>query len=373
MVDINTVGAGGGSVAWFDRDGLLKVGPESAGAVPGPACYGRGGEKPTVSDANLLLGRLSPRGLLGGTMGLDRAAAEAAFVPVAKQLGFTLERTAHGVVGIVVANMVRAIRAVSVERGHDPRRFSLLAMGGAGPLHAADVARALGMREIIVPPAPGILCAQGLVVSDLKEDFVVSGRFPVQDDALGPVGDALAVLDELARRWAAESAGDAVGQSVELSLDMRYVGQNFELRVPLGETDGAGAAPALPDTAELRRRFFVEHERNYGFHNPDDAVEIVNIRLTAHGRLRQPEATMEAPVADGAPDPVETRDVWFAADAAVATPVYDRAALLPGHRIEGPAIVDQLDATTVVFPGDRARVDGHLNLVLELSRGELAS
>jgi len=366
MVDINTVGAGGGSVAWFDRDGLLKVGPESAGADPGPACYGRGGEKPTVSDANLLLGRLSPRGLLGGTMGLDRAAAEKAFAPVAERLGFTAARAAHGVVGIVVANMVRAIRAVSVERGHDPRRFSLLAMGGAGPLHAADVARALGMREIIVPPAPGILCAQGLVVSDLKEDFVASGRYLIADDALQPVAGALASLGEQARAWAADSAGDAVGQSVELSLDMRYVGQNFELRVPLGETEGTDAPPPLPDAADLRRRFFEEHERNYGFHNTDDAVEIVNIRLTAHGRLRQPEATAAAATAAGAPAPVETRDVWFGADAAAATPVYDRATLLPGHRLEGPAVIDQLDATTVVFPGDRVRVDGHLNLIVEL-------
>jgi N-methylhydantoinase A len=373
MVDINTVGAGGGSVAWFDRDGLLKVGPESAGADPGPACYGHGGEKPTVSDANLLLGRLSPRGLLGGAMGLDPDAARRVFAPLAERLGFTAERTAHGVIGIVVANMVRAIRAVSVERGHDPRRFSLLAMGGAGPLHAADVARALGMREIVVPPAPGILCAQGLVVSDLKEDFVASGRYPVAEDALGPVAGALASLGDRARAWAADSAGDAIGQSVELSLDMRYVGQNFELRVPLGETEGAGAVPPMPDAADLRRRFFEAHERNYGFHNPDDAVEIVNIRLTAHGRLRQPETAEAAAAAEGAPAPVETRDVWFEGDAAAATPVYDRAELLPGHRIEGPAVIDQLDATTVVFPGDRVRVDKHLNLILELDRGAPAS
>jgi N-methylhydantoinase A len=370
MVDINTVGAGGGSVAWFDRDGLLKVGPESAGADPGPACYGRGGEKPTVSDANLLLGRLSPRGLLGGTMALDKGAAERAFAPVADRLGFTPARTAHGVIGIVVANMVRAIRAISVERGHDPRRFSLLAMGGAGPLHAADVARALGMGELIVPPSPGILCAQGLVVSDLKEDFVASGRYVVETNSMDQVADALAALADRARQWAADSAGDAVGQSVELSLDMRYVGQNFELRLGMGETEKAGKVPPLPDAGELRRRFFDEHERNYGFHNPDDPVEIVNIRLTAHGKLRQPEAAAED-AADGAPPaPVETRDVWFEADAPAATPVYDRAVLRPGHIIEGPAVIDQLDATTVVFPGDRVRVDGHLNLIVELCHGD---
>lgn len=367
MVDINTVGAGGGSVAWFDRDGLLKVGPESAGADPGPACYGQGGEKPTVSDANLLLGRLSPRGLLGGTMALDRDAAARAFAPLAGQLGFTSEKAAHGVIGIVVANMVRAIRAISVERGHDPRQFSLLAMGGAGPLHATDVARALGMREIIVPPAPGILCAQGLVVSDLKEDFVVSGRFAASDAEITPVVDALSGLAKQARDWAAESAGDAESQWLELSLDMRYVGQNFELRVPMGEVEGAGDAPALPAVEDLRQRFFAEHERNYGFFNPDDAVEIVNIRLTAHGRLRKPSAAVKAAEASAAPTPMETRDVWFTGDAAVPAPVYERAALRAGQTIEGPAVIDQLDATTIVFPGDRVRIDGHANLIVELA------
>ena len=177
-VDIETVGAGGGSIAWFDRDGLLKVGPASAGADPGPACYGRGGEHPTVTDANLVLGRLSGRGLLAGEMSLDQGLSRAAFAPIAERLGFDVERTAHGVLGIVVANMVRAIRTVSVERGYDPRGFTLMPFGGAGPLHARDVALALGMREILVPAAPGILCAEGLIVSDLKEDFVASDRIP---------------------------------------------------------------------------------------------------------------------------------------------------------------------------------------------------
>jgi N-methylhydantoinase A len=367
MVDINTVGAGGGSIAWFDRDGLLKVGPESAGADPGPACYGRGGERPTVSDANLVLGRLSPRGLLGGTMALDAAAARRAIAPVAERLGFPVEKTAQGIVGIVVANMVRAIRAISVERGHDPRRFSLLAMGGAGPLHAVDVARALGMREIIVPPAPGILCAQGLVVSDLKEDFVASGRYPVSDDGLAAVAAAVAGLAEQARAWAGESAGDATGHTFELSLDMRYVGQNFELRVAAGESADAKLAPAVPDAATLRRLFFAAHEQSYGFHNPDDAAEIINIRLTAHGRLRQPGATPAKLGAAAPPPPVETRSVWFLGDDPIATPVFDRKALHAGNVISGPALIDQLDATTIVYPGDRARVDGHANLLLELA------
>ena len=299
-------------------------------------------------------------------MALDAEAARRAIAPAAKRLGFTVERAAHGILGIVAANMVRAIRAVSVERGHDPRRFSLLAMGGAGPLHAADVARALGMREVVVPPAPGILCAQGLVVSDLKEDFVASGRFPMADDALAPVAAAADSLAAEARAWAADGASDAIGHAAELSFDMRYVGQNFELRVALGE-GGIDRSPVLPDAGTLRRLFFAAHEQSYGFHNPDDAVEIVNIRLTAHGRLRHPRPEAAASLEPGAPEPVEERSVWFAADGAVRTPVFDRGRLRPGQAIEGPAVVDQLDATTIVFPGDRARVDGHGNLLLELA------
>jgi N-methylhydantoinase A len=229
------------------------------------------------------------------------------------------------------------------------------------------VARALGIREVIVPPAPGILCAQGLVVSDLKEDFVVSGRYRVGADALAAVAAAVAALAADARAWAAASAADAIGHAVELSLDMRYVGQNFELRVPLGQSEGAGSIPALPDAEALRRQFFAAHEQSYGFHNPEDAVEIINIRLTAHGRLRQPRAVPAAPGPAAPPPAVETRAVWFAGAEAVATPVYDRAALRAGNVIEGPAVIDQLDATTLVFPGDRARVDGHGNLLLELA------
>ncbi|MCG8543442.1 MAG: hydantoinase/oxoprolinase family protein, partial [Alphaproteobacteria bacterium] len=366
MVDIHTVGAGGGSIAWFDRDGLLKVGPDSAGAAPGPACYGLGGDRPTVSDANLLLGRLSPGGLLGGAMTLDIDAARRAVGPAAERLAFPVERAAHGVVAIVVANMVRAIRAISVERGHDPRDFCLLPMGGAGPLHAPDVARALGMREILVPPSPGILCAQGLVVSDLKEDFVVSGRFAVAD-AGEDIEAAVATLSDAARQWAAESATDAARHGVQLSFDMRYVGQNFELRVPAGESGRLDAPPAVPDAAALQRLFFAVHERNYGFHNPEDAVEVVNIRLTARGWLHKPGAPEHGEASTSAPPAAGARPVWFDADRPVSTPVYDRSALRPGHVIDGPAVIEQLDATSLVFPGDRARVDRHLNLMIELT------
>jgi N-methylhydantoinase A len=278
MVDIHTVGAGGGSIAWFDKDGLLKVGPNSAGAMPGPACYGQGGAEPTVTDANLVLGRLAPRGLLGGRMELDRAAAEAALAPLAERLGFSLERTAHGVLGVVAANMVRAIRTISVERGHDPRRFALMPFGGAGPLHAREVAHALGIRSVLVPPAPGILCAQGLVVSDLKEDFVAGRRLAVDSATENAIRREVDQLRQQAESWFGREDVPQGARTLELSLDLRYVGQNFELAVPFDIGD-------LPDAAGLRQRFFAAHEAAYGYSNPHDQVEVVNFRLTARGRL----------------------------------------------------------------------------------------
>ena len=361
MVDINTVGAGGGSIAWFDRDGLMKVGPVSAGAVPGPACYGHGGTEPTVSDANLVLGRLSPGGLLGGEMALDLNAARRAFEPAAARLDFGIEKTAHGVLGIVVSNMVRAIRAISVERGHDPREFSLMAFGGAGPLHAIDVARALEMREVIVPAAPGILCAQGLVVSDLKEDFVVSARIVADQAGMTVAAEHVRTMTDEAARWFAEEDIAESQRDLRLSFDMRYVGQNYELNVVI---DGV---PKAFDCDDLKSQFFTGHEMNYGYFNPDDPVEIVNFRLTARGRLprptqRQGEETLK---------PVEStgkRAVYFDAKHAVEAALFDRFALAPGHKISGPAVIDQLDSTTLVYPGDTARVDAAYNIFIELAR-----
>src|SRR5436190_1520469 len=200
-LDIAAVGAGGGSIAWFDRDGLMKVGPQSAGAQPGPSCYGRGGTEATVTDANLVLGRLSPRGLLGGGMALHEGQARKAIAPLAERLGFSVERTAHGMLGIVVANMVRAIRVVSVQRGHDPRNFALLPFGGAGPLHATDVAKSLGIRRSLVPFAPGILCAQGLIVSDLRETFVRTAVTPLSEARMTDMVARIRELKAQANDW----------------------------------------------------------------------------------------------------------------------------------------------------------------------------
>ena len=363
-VDVNAVGAGGGSIAWFERDGLMKVGPQSAGAVPGPACYGQGGTEPTVSDANLVLGRLSPRGLLGGGMALREDAARVSLAASAARLDMSIERTAHGILGIVVANMVRAIRTISVERGHDPRDFVLLPFGGAGPLHAADVARALGISRMLVPPAPGILCARGLVVSDLRESFVISRVTALSQAAMAEIEGNLNQLAQQAKAWfdQVEIAADA--REATYSLDMRYTGQNYELQVELDD-----AQALRPELSLLREEFFAAHERTYGYHNPADPAEVVNLRVTAIGRLKGPGESagqaVTAPSAEAVPE--HRRPVWFDGETALDTPVYDRDKLVPRQELDGPAVIEQLDATTLLGSGDHCRVDTARNLIVELA------
>jgi len=364
MVDVETVGAGGGSVAWVDRDGLLKVGPKSTGADPGPACYGLGGTQPTVTDANLILGRLSEDGLLAGTMNLDKAAATSALDILAQSLDVSLLRAAQGVIDIVVANMVRAIRTISVERGHDPREYCLMPFGGAGPLHARDVARNLGIQEILVPPAPGIICAHGLVVSDLLEDFVDSGRIEVSAENVRHIEQILDSLSLQARKWFEQESILDHTRAIRIRLDMRYVGQNFELAVPL-ETTG-DQIPAL-EVDDLQQRFFSTHEDNYGYFNPDDPIEIINIRLTASGRLSPLTNYRELDTSDTAPVTAGKREIVFHSDKPVTCPVFNRSDLKAGHTLTGPAVIDQLDATTLLYPGDIGTVDESATLLITLT------
>ncbi|MDG1430094.1 MAG: hydantoinase/oxoprolinase family protein, partial [Paracoccaceae bacterium] len=354
-VDVETVGAGGGSVAWFDKDGLLKAGPKSAGAFPGPACYGNGGDEPTTTDANILLGRLSDRGLLDGDMGLDRELSRQVYQPIADKLGFTPEKTAQGMLGIVIANMVRTIRTISVERGHDPRDFVLMPFGGAGPLHARDVAVSLGMREMVVPSAPGIVCAQGLLVSDLKEDFVTSRRFPLNSDGVSILADVLEGLSKSAEDWFASENSPHEGRRVQLVVDARYVGQNFELAVPVAEGVKLSSTD-VPDVAALTAKFCAAHDQAYGYASDADPIEIVNVRLSASATLHRFEdnpATIGDP---GEPEARETRGVYFDDESPVQAAIFDRAAMRPGQKIAGPAILEQMDTTTPVYPGDVAEM-----------------
>jgi N-methylhydantoinase A len=360
-LDIVTIGAGGGSVAWRDSGGALMVGPVSAGADPGPACYGRGGRAATVTDANLVLGRLSPKGLLGGEMGLDLDRARDAIHALGESLGLSVTDAARGIVRVVNANMARALRLVTVQRGVDPSGLALLPFGGAGPLHAGALARELGIPTILVPPAPGILCALGLLVEDLRVDRVRTWVGRLEAAALGLLERGFQELEAEAAGWLDREAVPPARRRLSRWLDLRYEGQNYELLVaapvPL-EADGALAA--------LRARFLGQHEENYGFAAPDEPIQVVNLRLAARGL---PAGLEPARLAPGGRDAgaalVTRRTVDFAeAGAPLACPVYDRARLRAGHCFAGPAVVEQFDSTTLVHPGQEALVDEHGLLVL---------
>lgn len=364
-VDIHTVGAGGGSIAWVDLDGLLKVGPYSAGAVPGPACYNRGGVEPTVTDANIYLGRLSNSGLLNGRMSLDRGLAEKAIGGVSAKLGVAAQDAALGILGVVTANMVRAIRVISVERGHDPRDYSLLAFGGAGPLHACDVAIALGMKEVIIPGSPGILCAQGLLVSDQKEDFVRTMKMTLNDASLPAVRDAVGTMVSQANKWFVREKVADDKRFLLARFDMRHKGQNFELPVTLPRTLAADGV-VIEDAAKLVSEFHAAHERSYGFHNAEDPIEIVNLRLTA---IANRDIAISAGRDDAVvPDnkPYESRPIIFEGKS-YDTPIYNRQNMIVGREIVGPAIVTQLDTTIVINPNATAVQDEGGNLIIKVA------
>ncbi|MBM3568083.1 MAG: hydantoinase/oxoprolinase family protein [Alphaproteobacteria bacterium] len=351
MVDIVTIGAGGGSIARVTEAGALTVGPHSAGAVPGPACYGRGGIEPTVTDANLLLGRLTPK-LLDGRLTLDREASKRAVADkIAKPLGLDPAAAARGMLSIIDNNMVGAIRVVSVERGHDPRDFALLPFGGAGPLHATALARLLGVRTIVVPAAPGVLSALGLLVSNLKSEFARTYLQRPPDYDRAGMEAVYTDLERAAREWLAEEAVPESGRAIARMAALRYVHQGFELTVPWSGVEG---------TIEAFHRL---HERLYTFAQPDTPVEIVTLRVTATGSLPRP-APLELPKAgpiDAAR--IDRQKVDFDGQP-IETPVYDRNRLGAGARIKGPAILVQLDTTTLVYPGQEGEVDRHGCLVL---------
>ena len=366
-VDVHAVGAGGGSIAWFDRDGLLKVGPQSAGSEPGPACYARGGIEPRVTDANLLLGRLSSRGLLDGRMPLDSPLSVKAFQPISKRLGgFSVERTAHGVLGIVVANMVRAIRSISVERGHDPRAFTLMPFGGAGPLHAHDVTVALNIREILVPSALGIVCAEGSVLAEQSENFVLGTRLLGNEENFEKLRELVHALSARARSWYEAQNIPEEKRGHELSVDTCYVGQNFELLVPL--TQRGKPDPLYIGTfAELRQAFSLFMNKPMVTIIRTFLIELINVRLNAleHPPTRCPPSLVSENIKQ-TPQMVGSRKVWFIVERAIEAPVYTRQDLASGHRLNGQAIIEQLDTTTLLYPGDRLVVDDYLNLLIEV-------
>jgi N-methylhydantoinase A len=362
MLDIHTVGAGGGSIAYVDAGGLLKVGPRSAGADPGPVCYGRGSVEPTVTDANIVLQTLNPAHLLGGRMAVRQDLARAAIGRLAGQLGLPMLQTAQGIVSVVTANMARAIRVISVQRGHDPRDYTLVAFGGAGPLHAARLARELDIARILVPRSPGILCAMGLLLTDLRADFAATRLLPLAPEAASEVAAAFATLEERAASWFAHENIAADRRRLARTVDMRYAGQNYELPVPL--PDGPITAPTLDLLAE---GFAAAHRRMYGFLAEEEPVQLVTFRVEATGLVAKATLAQEPVSGADATGAIRARrDVWIAEEErSLPCPIYERDLLKPGNRFLGPAIVEQMDATTLVLPGMSARVDKYLNLILE--------
>lgn len=367
MIDIHTLGAGGGSVAWIDPGGALRVGPQSAGADPGPACYGMGGRQPTVTDANLVLGRLNPDYFIGGEMQLDiKAAREAIRREIAKPLGLTVERAAAGIIQVINVTMVKGMRFVSVERGYDPREFMVIAFGGAGPVHATALAKELEVPRVISPPLPGATSALGLLMADFRQDYSQTYLRPLPKVDLETINRIYIALERAALGQMQQEGVAPEGVLCTRHADLRYLGQGYELEVmvPGGRLDAGN----LQVVAE---RFYASHRQHYGYiKEENDVVEIVNLRLTAIGRVPRPRF---AP-ADHSPaaelNPARARKgerLVYLRDGFEPVNLYERSALVTGDGIQGPAIIEQLDSTTVLGPGQGAVVDGYGNLIIEWS------
>jgi N-methylhydantoinase A len=360
-VDVHTVGAGGGSIARLDAGGALRVGPESAGADPGPACYGKGND-PTVTDAHLLLGRLLPDRFLGGRMALSVSAAQRALRPLAKAFGGDPVRAAASVVRVANASMERALRVISVERGHDPRRFTLVAFGGAGPLHACELAEALSIPRVLIPLFPGVLSAFGMAAAPVSRDEVqaVLATVPPQDSERF-ARRLERVFQRLEKRASRELTVQGYGKRVRMrrALDLRYAGQSYELTVEI-----ASSSEALVPSRYLPA-FHRAHRRRYGHAEPARAVELVAVRL----RAEAPGASVRLQTlrrGNGHPRRLERRQIWF--ERSRLSSVYERESLRAGDRLRGPALVLQLDTTTIVPPGWQGVVDEVGNLVLGSER-----
>ena len=357
QLDIHTIGAGGGSIAWTREDGTLEVGPQSAGALPGPACYGRGGTEATISDANLILGRLPDDRTLSGDLRLSKPLAEEAFGRLAETVGADdVVGLADGVLRIAVAKMAGAVREVSVHRGFDPRAFPLLGFGGAGPMHVFLVAEELAIPRVLIPRYPGHLSALGQLLADLRRDFVRvwGGRLAALD-----IGDFRAQAEAMRRDAGALLSDDGFApdrHAHDFSVDMRYVGQSYTLGVPCD--------PATVELADLRAAFGARHERTFGHDDTASDAEIVNIRLVSRGLADKPALSYSPERGD---DPlIERRPVWFD-DGWVDCPVYDRASMPAGYALEGPAIVEEAGGTSVVPPGWQVAVHESGSLDCRLS------
>ncbi len=368
IIDINAIGAGGGSIAWIDEGGALKVGPQSAEAVPGPACYDQGGDQPTITDANVIFGRIDPSYFLGGEMMLNpEKSKEVIEEKLCRPLKMDLLTAVRGIIQVANANMVRGIRVVSVERGYDPRDFTLIPYGGAGPLHAVALAKELKIPKVLVPPIPGILSAMGMLISDIRHDFVLTRIIPISKaspDVLEPVfQDLQQKAVDMLRREGVEQKDTTLLKYV----DVRYVGQSFEIRVKF-----EGDVCTAEHIQELVRNFHVEHEKRYGHKDLNAPVELVNFRVEGIGK-RESIFLREIPSGKADP-PMESlksiRKVYFEEKQTfLDTRIFERERLLAENVIEGPAVVEESNATTLIHPGMAGKVDSYGAILITIPDG----
>jgi N-methylhydantoinase A len=362
-VDVHSVGAGGGSIAYLTPVGALRVGPQSAGAEPGPAAYGRGGEAPTVTDANVVLHRIPPGIKLAGSLEIDEAAAKTAVQTIADGLAVDVTTAAQAIIDIANENMHAALRVVSIERGFDPREFGLLAFGGAGPMHANALGRLIGADPIVIPATPGVLSAFGFLVADVQNEFARTYLKVAEDTPAASLREALTELRAEAAEWLTREGVAADEHAFSFYADCRYYMQDIQLpcRLELAEADDGYVA-------RLRERFETEHRRRFGF-DLDAPIEIATVRVVGSGSDRAPAAVRDGSAPQRAPDPDRTEQVFFNGDWR-PTAIHQRDALQPGHRIAGPAVVEQQDTTTVIEPGYVGSVDPDLNILIRKQEGQ---
>jgi N-methylhydantoinase A len=359
VVDIVEIGAGGGSIAWIDKGGALKIGPKSAGAVPGPACYGQGGADPTVTDANVVAGRINPDYFLGGEIRLDVDLARESMEQVSGPLDIDVEEAALGIIRLANANMINALKLVSVRRGYDPREFTLIAFGGGGAMHAAALAAELHVGQVLIPPAPGHFSAWGMLMSDAVQDFVRTRLTPSTSDAEPAIGAMLAEMEQGAVTYFGDAGYDTNKVRIARFLDMRYLGQEHTVRVPVDE--------GRLDTSAINDRFHALHERAYTF-RLDSLVEIVNYHIS--GAVERPKPAIERPEPVGSTAHHKaTRDVLYDGWGRLTSAIYERSELGPGVTIHGPAIIEEQAATTVVYPGMTAGIDEAGNIAIRTGAG----
>ena len=363
-LDVHSIGAGGGSVVWVDDVGQLHVGPRSAGAEPGPACYGRGGNEPTVTDANLLLGRLNPHYLLGGEMELSHAFAENSFKEVAVQLGMELTELAYGVIQIAVKRMATAMRSTMLRKGLDPRDFTLVALGGCGPMHASHIAEELGIPEIIVPTSPGNFSAWGMLMADLRHDFVQTNVQSISKVDLNEIQQILNKMESEGRKLLQQEGVIDNDHQFQRSLDVRYVGQEHALNLEVPSTE-----ISKKDLVDLEGRFDKKHQETYLHSAPEEPKEVVNIRVTAIGRVKKPK--LKQLDLDGKQVESAQRPVFFEGEGFLDCPIYQRETLSGEKRYLGPAVIEETTSTSVILPHQEVTVDKFGNLLISIREDNL--